>query len=276
MCYGISVKNNLYNNFKSDIEAITAELCAAEKSPAVFLSEDFTTLIEQLENIARDRQYNELSKELLDTAHFRNLAHQTRRVYELFEVFLETSTYLDIVSGKIDFLKDQFIGRTFEFAKKESLEAGFTPESKVVFIGGGPFPETAIAYSKQNNCKITIIDNNPEAVVLSTKIISELGLDKTISIRYCDAAEHDYSGYTHIVVAALAKPKPLIMRQICDTMPADAVVVCRNVEGLRGFIYEPVNNDLLEHFTHQSKVYGDDKTIVHSLILKKYSEHSHF
>ncbi|MSR68450.1 hypothetical protein EXS66_01530 [Candidatus Saccharibacteria bacterium] len=269
------MKNSIYNNFKSDIEEITAELCAAEKSPAVFLSKDFTALIERLEHIARDRQYNELPKKLLDTAHFRNLAHQTRRIYELFEVFLETSTYFDIVSGKIDFLKDQFIDRTFEFAKKESLEAGFTPESKVIFIGGGPFPETAIAYSKQNNCKITILDNNAEAVVLSTKIISELRLDKTISIRYSDAKEYDFSGYTHIVVAALARPKPPILRQICDTMRIDAVVVCRSVEGLRVFIYEPANDELLEHFNHQSKVYGDDKTIVHSLILKKYSDHSH-
>ena len=97
-----------------------------------------------------------------------------------------------------------------------------------------------------------------------------------IKIRYCDASEHDYSGYTHIVMAALARPKQVILRQICDTMHVDAVVVCRSVEGLREFIYEPANDDLLEHFTQQSKVYGDDKTIVHSLILKKYSNHSHY
>ena len=270
------MKNSLYNNFKSDIEEITTELCNAEKSPVIFLSKDFATLIERLEHIVRDPQYNELSRELLNTAHFRNLAHQTRRIYELFEVFLETSTYLDVLAGGRDFLKDQFIGRTFEFAQKESLEAGFNAESKVIFIGGGPFPETAIAYSKQNNCEITVLDNNAEAVVLSTKIISELGLDKNIKIRYCDASEHDYSGYTHIVMAALARPKQVILRQICDTMHVDAVVVCRSVEGLREFIYEPANDDLLEHFTQQSKVYGDDKTIVHSLILKKYSNHSHY
>ena len=97
-------------------------------------------------------------------------------------------------------------------------QVGHRPSASdhVVFVGGGPLPFSAIEYMLQSGAKITVVEQNPWAVQLSTVLIKQLGL-KNVAVEYASGERFDYKGATHLIVAALVRHDDAVIRRAMDT-----------------------------------------------------------
>lgn len=260
---------SLYNELKKRLEFIEKQLINRPITVDSYKDKEFLATITELENLVRDKKFSPIAEEIIRSTFFKEKCKKIRRVYEIFEVFLETEQYLANLDKKLS-IDNKQLHRTFEFAKKEGEASGMNSTSHVLFVGSGAFPETALAYALTFNCHVTCLDYNVQAVSLSSKLIEKQGLHDKIRVLYGNAVEFDYEGYTHIVIAALAHPKNDILTRICNTCKSAVNIICRTVEGIRGLIYEPADDLLLEHYDLLEKVQGDSDIILHSLILRHF------
>ena len=247
------------------ITQLSEKLGQAQRTPDSYFRDEFTKNILRLEALAKDENANWIAAPLIQTSFFRAHSTNTRAVYELYEEFIETRALLDALNGS-DPLENPQLKRTFLYAQKEAASAKITSSSRVAFVGSGPFPETALALSSATGCTVTCIDHHPEAVVLSQALFDKHRLHKLTAI-CIDARLFDYSAFTHILVAVLARPKKEILNQIARTCDKKTCVICRSVEGLKTLIYEPLEDIPLESFSLIGSV-RDEKTIIHSLIFE--------
>ncbi len=125
-------------------------------------------------------------------------------------------------------------------------------DHKVVFVGGGPLPLTAILLAQVYGKHVTIVEKEKEAAVLSAKLCRALGLQKQVSI--VNVAAEDFTGYKKFntfFVAALAglerRTKSAIIAKIQKLAPAHSHILARSSWGSREILYRPF--DLALHRT---------------------------
>lgn len=123
---------------------------------------------------------------------------------------------------------------------------------KMLFIGGGPMPLTAILLSKKLKIKTIIIDSNKEAVRISRKLIEKLGI-KNIKVKYGIGENFKgYEKYEIIFVASLAgrndKEKIKIFKRIKEQAKPDAHIIARSSYGGRKILYRPLHPKIYKIF----------------------------
>lgn len=277
----MSVIADLFNEFRSRLEKVEHRLEGVVFSPVLMEESWFRASMQELKALVRDSRFEPIAEEIISSPYFLNKARHLRSIYELYEVFLETTTCLDYLQANKSVDPSQFanapveILKTSESAIAEARAAGVEAGSRVAFVGSGPFPETALSLAREFNCSVTCIDYNPEAVVLSSRLLKSWGMSEHLPVFFRNAVDFSFEGYTHIWLAALARPKREILERICATSEQDLTVVCRTVNGLREFLYESANDFVLEHFDIIDKVIDLTRTSHYALILRKRSAHAH-
>jgi nicotianamine synthase len=118
-----------------------------------------------------------------------------------------------------------------------------TPFKRVTFLGGGPLPLSAIIMAHEYGSYVTVIDSDKEAVAISTKLVSALGLAEYISIVQADAYSYQSTDPV-IILGALVGTSPeekqQLLNHMASTLPVGCLVVARGVDGCGVLLYPPV------------------------------------
>lgn len=194
--------------------------------------------------------------ERLEQADVRNIRQPLLEKLAKAEYEMELHWAKDYVSREVittDDLDDFWYRQCYIDLVEEEVTAmnkvGIQPtkENKIVFVGSGPLPMTAIDMHLQTGAKIVCIDNDPEAVSLSRQMIENLGLSDNISVHQAEGDKFDCDGSDIIFVAALATQKDNIISNIRTTVP-EAYVAIRSVEkGAKALLYQEIEpNAFLE------------------------------
>lgn len=277
----MSVIADLFNEFRLRLEALEHRLEGVVFSPVLMEEAWFRAAMQELKALVRDTRFEPIAEEIISSPYFLGKAQRLRSIYELYEVFLETATCLDHLQVSTGVGQGIFanapieILKTSESAIAEAKAAGIKATSRVAFVGSGPFPETALSLAHEFGCSVTCVDYNPEAVVLSSRLLKSWGMSERLPVFFRDAMDFSFEGFTHVWLAALARPKRQILERVCETSTQDLTVVCRTVNGLREFLYESANDFVLEHFDIVDKVIDLTRTSHYALVLRKRPPHSH-
>jgi hypothetical protein len=144
-----------------------------------------------------------------------------------------------------DSISENYLNRYEELARKEVALAGIASGDRVLFIGSGPLPITAIEYCRQTGCTADCVDFQPEAVNTSRIVIERLGLSSRIQCRQARGEHVPASGYSVVLVGVLARPKQEIIDNLEATCPEGCRILTRTTFGLRRLIYQPAEFDRL-------------------------------
>lgn len=199
-----------------------------------------------------------------ELAHFHNL-------YCYWETLLEKRFVQYLDQGIFRHVVDYPLFSRFErlIEREVSLLDGHMP-SRVLFIGSGPMPITALCLQHRIETRVDCLERDPEAVSESRLVLDRLGYAEKIHVLHGRGEMIDVSSYDVILVALLAKPKHAILESIARTCRDDVRIICRTSEGSRCFFYEPTTLDAIPptlRWMREAHA-GIDDTISSSLLRK--------
>ncbi|WP_146049298.1 flippase-like domain-containing protein [Alkalispirochaeta sphaeroplastigenens] len=108
----------------------------------------------------------------------------------------------------------------------EIAAAGIEPGARVLQLGCGPFPMTAIALAERGY-RVTAVDRCAGTVRSASSLVPS-----SVQMLCADGLELDYSGYDAVFVALHVQPRQEIVRRILATADRGTPVLCRNGRGV--------------------------------------------
>lgn len=134
---------------------------------------------------------------------------------------------------------NDYLGKVGEFASWEARCAQIGPTSKVLFVGSGALPVTALTLVRELRCQVTCLDRDREAAELSRQALAHLGCPERLQVVHGSLADVDVESYTHVWIASLVPNKVDVLRVLARRAHPSARVLVRYGEGLhRIFNYE--------------------------------------
>lgn len=187
-----------------------------------------------------------------------------QQLYERFETELENEFAQKVLDGNVTAETDYPLYARFKRLVKAEIDlARIRPSDKVLFIGSGPFPISAMLFSQLTSVSVDCYDKSLEACGTSQKVVNSLGFADRINILNTSGEDGRVYDYNVIIVALLAQPKEKIMTNIWFHAPPDVKVICRTSEGIRQAFYNGVQERSLTDYRHfeivdQHKARQDD------------------
>ncbi|WP_191560517.1 nicotianamine synthase family protein [Metabacillus idriensis] len=129
--------------------------------------------------------------------------------------------------------------------KKELDTYEITNCSKVVFIGSGAFPLSALTIAKETGAQIICLDIDREAVEMGQNIAEITGLETSVSFTQKPVNQlPNFKDTTHVIIASLVKKKLEILEDLKSLLPESAKVIIRYGNGLKSIFNYPLDDDL--------------------------------
>ncbi|OPY30672.1 MAG: Nicotianamine synthase protein [Methanobacterium sp. PtaU1.Bin242] len=153
--------------------------------------------------------------------------------------------------------------------KNENQLVKFTPEQKVVFIGGGPLPLTLILFNKLYGSRCVSVEIEPEVAELSRQVLEKLGLESEIEVVTGDETSVRDMDYTVIMVAALAEPKERVFTNLWDIVDTITPIIYRTYTGMRAILYSPVTEKATRGFHKEVMILPTGKVNNTSVLIRK-------
>ncbi len=203
----------------------------------------------------------ETAEEVLDSLASEQFSILTD-AYSAWETELEWQFAQRVISGEVQISDYLLFDRFDELLRRElALVQGAQPR-RILFIGSGPVPISAIHMHLQTGVPVDCIDRDVNTVALSRQLLGKAGFSESIRV-FCDKGEdHDVSQYDLILVALLAKPKRNILKNLRKRAKPTTHILCRTSMGLRRLVYEPtVDRDVYGFHISSQQVAVGEQTI---------------
>lgn len=199
-----------------------------------------------------------------------------REIYALYEGQLEMTTARRIISGDVtDETAFDHYDRYVRLTKEEMKRGGFGKDSKVVFVGGGWLPISAILYAR-TGAQVTVFEKEKDRALIAERVIVKLGLSGKIKI-ICKQFEKtilDPFDHFFYVIAAMANPK----NEILHNVPDDRTIIARTALRTRNYLYTEINKitlvTLLMPIDYYEAQTLDD--VLSFLVLEKIPRYSNY
>jgi hypothetical protein len=152
---------------------------------------------------------------------------------------------------------DEYIERYRGMVESEAKIANLKENDKVIILGGGSLPLTALTYTKIFNAQCTCIDIDRQAVKTSKELIKHLNLQNKIDIHYGNAFDYPLKEYDLILVVCLLPKKKALAHVFKENNQAK--IVFRSAIGLFKLWYGETSDEDLSEYKILKMVNTDKK-----------------
>ncbi len=129
--------------------------------------------------------------------------------------------------------------------EKEISLGSISCEDKVLCIGGGPLPCTAMEIAQKTGATVQVIDNDPFAVEAARIILEKLNMEDRVKVDYCDGLKVDASQFSVIHVALQVQCHDRILKNIWNKAPLGARILMRSPRESLQVFYSAIVNECL-------------------------------
>ena len=174
------------------------------------------------------------------------LLRKIQLLYETFENYLEVTFAKEILrDNRVDYREYLLYERFRGLITTEIKLAQIEKQDRLLFIGSGAFPISAILFGKLTDCSVDCYEKNADHARLSSEVVSYLGLSDRIRIENRKAEYLINNNYSIVVIAVLAKPKNEIFKRVIEEISTCAKLICRTSDHLRQAFYEATEPECL-------------------------------
>lgn len=139
----------------------------------------------------------------------------------------------------------EYINTLSESVKHEMEELQITCDSKVLFIGSGAFPVSALTIASEKKAEVLCVDIDQEAVVMGEKVAGITGLANRVTFSNQPLENLSFARQaTHVVIASLVKNKQDVLSDLKRVLKPNTKVILRYGNGLKSIFNYPLETDL--------------------------------
>jgi len=131
------------------------------------------------------------------------------------------------VATKFDFISSNYFRMYQELVDKEIKMAGISQKDKVVVVGCGSLPITAILVALKTNAHVVAIDKDKRAVKEANKYIKNHHLENNIEIEYADGKAYPLKNFDVIYLTYGLKKKEDIFNFIVKNSKNNSRIIFR-------------------------------------------------
>jgi hypothetical protein len=188
--------------------------------------------------------------------------------YCLWETRLESQFAQNLIQGKASLSDYPLYERFGTLMRRElSLVSNVRPQ-RILFLGSGPFPISAIHAHLQTGLPIHCVSRDPGAAPIARTALEKCELNSSIRV-FCDG-DTDYcvSDYDVVLIEPLAKPKKSILRNLRKRCRPGCQILCRTSHGLRTLLYEATPERDVRGFHVKAEQVAESKQTISTLLLE--------
>ncbi|QGT99402.1 hypothetical protein SYNTR_0809 [Candidatus Syntrophocurvum alkaliphilum] len=148
--------------------------------------------------------------------------------------------------------------------------AKITANDKVLCIGGGSFPSTALEIANMTGAYVNVIDNDLIAVRKAQNLIEKVGYNNKINVNHANGAKIDSIGYSVIHIAQQVVPKNDVIENIWKNADLNARILIRTPSNKLEKLYPAFNKN--KWLNKRNKISENYKFINSTLMLEKLEE----
>jgi protein-L-isoaspartate O-methyltransferase len=109
--------------------------------------------------------------------------------------------------------------------EKEAMLADITEHDRVLCIGGGPCPLTAIMLHQHTGAAVTVVDNCPHCVAKAKSMVRRMGVD--LQVKQVDGRMISPADYTVIHIAKQVSPLRQVLSHILSNITDGTRILVR-------------------------------------------------
>ncbi|MGB8957264.1 MAG: nicotianamine synthase family protein [Tumebacillaceae bacterium] len=156
---------------------------------------------------------------------------------------LNISDYINVLSGSV---------------QKEVEEFGIDHASKVLFVGSGALPLSALMIAKETGAEVMCLDIDAEAVELGREAAEFSGLQSKVQFTGNSVKELEFlNRATHILIASLVEDKEELVNDLKDVVSENVKIVLRYGNGLKSLFNFPLVLDLSDEWEQTKITWGN-------------------
>ncbi|MBH5316434.1 hypothetical protein I6N90_01265 [Paenibacillus sp. GSMTC-2017] len=187
---------------------------------------------EQWQLWGHDKEIKQQSNQLRQTSTYALCEMEKYQSVSTLENKMDMSDYLTILSGAV---------------KDELNEFRIVATSKVLFVGSGAFPTSALTIAKETNADVLCIDIDSEAIRLGRRVAEISGLQSKVLFSESPLNEQTFlKDATHVIIASLVRNKYEVLEELKKTLNAEAKIILRYGNGLKSVFNYPMEKDLTD------------------------------
>lgn len=142
------------------------------------------------------------------------------------KLIVNVTQKLEHIVGIVPWTYGFFKSYYFKIVDNEIKLANIKPTDRILCIGGGPCPCTAIELHRRTGAKVCVIDNDKEVIDIAVKNIARLKLSDYISVSYQDGTKINVDDFSIVHIALQVNPKNLVFQRVVDrSAPGTKVLV---------------------------------------------------
>jgi precorrin-6B methylase 2 len=111
--------------------------------------------------------------------------------------------------------------------KKEREAFDISNDKKILHIGCGAYPITAMTLAKINNAKIVGIDRRQKVIELARSVVKEKNLYAKVTIEQGDGTNYHVEEFDTIIISGCAFPKQQILEHIFENAKSHSKIIFR-------------------------------------------------
>ena len=165
----------------------------------------------------------------------------TIKIEKVKEKFIKIYTCFSWTILEMMLVKKEFFLRFYKKLSKNVVEksiineikmANISKNDKILHIGCGPFPSTALYLKKFTNARIVTIDKRFLAVKLAKKYITNKKI-KDIDIFHAAGESFPMNGFDIVIITSCVTPIEKVLKNIFENSNKNCKVICRELKYIK-------------------------------------------
>jgi len=136
--------------------------------------------------------------------------------------------YVDYIASKMDKIAKAYENTVGKEYRKEIDNFNLKDDKKILHIGCGAYPITALILAEMNNTEIITIDSNHRSIKLANKVIHKKKLEDKIKVEYGDATNYPLNGFDTIIISGCSVPKIQVFSYIIKNAKPNSKIIIRD------------------------------------------------
>lgn len=151
---------------------------------------------------------------------------------------------IDRLSSVSDFfagLYEKTVGNEY---RNERDEFNLSKSKKILHIGCGPYPITALILAEMNGVKIVAIDHNEKCVKITKKVLQQKNMNGKIYAELGEGLNYPLNGFDTIIASGCSQPKIQVINHILKNSDKKSKIIIRE-----SYYKDEIIKDIIKNFS---------------------------